>query len=181
MTPDELAEGYLRWRFESMKAEAPAAPSAAQLIERALPWWERSPERFRALVGRLGKIESGSDHNGSQSDRNSGAHAVPTLTVRGQEETEGFARVLDFKIRDGRLHFRFRAGPPLASGVSTIEATFISCSTPRALLFTPAFGSSEVGYIVYTELPPELARDWALLNETDRLPFRLILRSEHWS
>src|SRR5271170_2569014 len=118
MTSDKLAEEYLRWRFESMKAEAPAAPSAAQLIERALPWWERSPERFRALVGRLEKMQSGYDHNGGR--------PMPALIVQGEAETEGFARVLDFKIRDGMLHFRFQAEPSFASQASTFEVTFIS-------------------------------------------------------
>jgi hypothetical protein len=177
MTSDNLAKEYLRWRFESMKAEAPAAPSAAQLIERALPWWERSPEIFRALVGRLEKMRNGYDHNESQSDHGSGVHTVPALMVRGEAETEGFARVLDFKIRDGRLHFRFQAAPSFVSEISTFEVTFISYPASRALFFTPAFGSSEIGYIVYTQLPPELAGAWTLLNETDRLPFRLILRS----
>jgi hypothetical protein len=101
--------------------------------------------------------------------------------VRGETTTEDFARVLDFKIRDGGLHFRFKAASSIASEASSFEVTFISYPTSRALLFTPAFGSSEIGYIVYTELPPELAGDWALLNETDPLPFRLILRSGSWT
>jgi hypothetical protein len=180
MTSDKLAEEYLRWRFESMKAEAPAAPSAAQLIQRARPWWEKWPERFRALIGRLEKIQSGNDHNGGQSD-GSGVHTVPVLMVRGEEETEDFARVLDFKVHDGKLHFRFQVAPSLASGVSSFEATFISYPVSRALLFTPAFGSSEIGYIAYTELPPELAEAWTLLNETVPLPFRLILHSGPWA
>jgi hypothetical protein len=177
MTADKLAEEYLRWRFESMKADAPAAPSAAQLLERALPWWERNPERFRTLVGRLEKMQGGYDHKGDPPGHGSEGHATPALIVRGDAEVEGLARVLDFKIRDGRLHFRFQAEPSFASEASTFEVTFISCQTSRALLFTSAYGSSETGYIAYTELPSQLARDWALLNEKDRLPFRLILRS----
>ena len=120
MTSDKLAEEYLHWRFESMKEEAPTAPSAAQLIERALPWWERSPERFRALIGRLEKIQSGNDRKGGQSDNGSGVHAVPALMVRGEAETECFAHVLDFKIRDGRLHFRFQASPSGTQSASRV-------------------------------------------------------------
>jgi hypothetical protein len=177
MTADKLAEEYLRWRFESMKADAPAAPSAAQLLERALPWWERNPERFRTLVGRLEKMQGGYDHKGSPSGHDSENHATPALIVGGEAEVEGLARVLDFKIRDGRLHFRFHSEPSFASETSTLEVTFICYQTSRALLFTSAYGSSETGYIAYTELPSQLARDWALLNEKDRLPLRLILRS----
>lgn len=181
MTSDKLVQEYIRWRFKSMKAEAPAAPSAAQLIERALPWWETWPERFRAIIRHLEKIQSGNDHNGDQSDLGSGVHVVPALMVRGETETEGYARVLDFKIRDDKLHFRFQVAPSVASGASTFEVTFISYPALHALLFTPAFGSSETGYISYTELPPELAGAWTLLNETDPLPFRLILRSGPWA
>jgi hypothetical protein len=181
MTSDKLAEEYLRWRFESMKAEAPAAPSADQLIDRALPWWERSPEKFRALVGRLEKIQNGNDHNGGPSGHDSEGHTVPALIVRGDAGTEGLARVLDFKVSDGKLHFRFQLAPSLASGTSTFEVTIISHPGSLALLFTPAFGSNETGYIAYTELPPELAGAWTLLKETDRLPFRLILRSGPWA
>ena len=176
MTPDKIAEEYLRWRFQLMKAEAPAAPSAAQLIERALPWWERTPERYRALVGRLEKMQSGYDNNGGRSDHGSEGRAMPALIVRGDEGMECFARVLDFKVRDGKLHFRFKVASPFAPEGSTLEVTFISYPASRALLFAPAFGSSEIGYIVYTELPAELSVAWVSLDETAHLPFRLILR-----
>jgi len=175
MTSEKIAEEYLRWRFRLMKAEAPTAPSAAQLIERALPWWERNPERFRALVGRLEKMQSGNDHNAGLPDHGSEVHAMPVLIVRGDAEVEGFARVLDFKVCNGKLHFRFQVAPSFESGTSTLAVTFISHPASRALLLTPAFGSSEVGYIVYTDLLPENAGAWTLLDETDHLPFRLIL------
>jgi hypothetical protein len=175
MTPDKLAEEYFRWRLEQMKAEAPAAPSASQLIERALPWWEKFPERFRTLVGHMETIRTGHDHNGNHPNASSDGRTVPVLIVQGEAETKSFARILDFKILDGKLHFRFQLAPPLTPGASALEVTFISDTAARALFTSPAFGSGEIGYIVYTELQPELARDWALLKETDRLPFRLIL------
>jgi hypothetical protein len=181
MTTDKIAEEYLRWRFESMKAEAPAGPSAARIIERALPWWERWPERFRALAERLEKMPNRIGHNEGHSEHSLGAYSLPALIVRGDAETEGFVRVLDFKIRDGRLHFRFQAETSLASEDSAFEVTFISNPAARAVLLSPAFGSSEIGYIVYTELPPELAGAWSLLNERERLPFRLILCSGSWA
>ena len=106
---------------------------------------------------------------------------MPALMVRGEAETEGFARVLDFKIRDGILHFRFQVASSLASEASTFEVTFISYPASRALFFIPAYGSGKIGYIVCAELPPELARDWALLKETDVLPFRLILHTGPWA
>ncbi len=102
---------------------------------------------------------------------------MPALVVRREVETRSFARVLDFKICDAKLHFRFQLTTPLKPRESTFEVTFVSGTAARALFFTPAFGSENIGYIVYTELPTELARDWALLKETDLLPFRLILRS----
>jgi hypothetical protein len=106
---------------------------------------------------------------------------VPALIVRGEAETKSFARVLDFKIGDAKLHFRFQLTPALTPGDSSLEVTFISDKDARALFFTPAFGSGEIGYIVHTELPLELARDWAPLKETDFLPFRMILRSGPWA
>jgi hypothetical protein len=177
MTPDKLAEEYFRWRLEQMKAEAPAAPSAAELFERALPWWERWPERFRLLVGQLEAIRTDHDHNGDHPNPGPEGYAVPSLIVRGEAEIKGFARVLDFKILDAKLHFRFQLAPPLAPGDSSLEVTFISDMDARVLLFTQALGLGETGYIVCARLPPELVRDWALLKETDILPFRLILQS----
>jgi hypothetical protein len=175
MTPDKLAEEYLRWRLEQMKAEAPAAPAASQLIELALPWWERSPERFRSLVGRMETIRNGQDHNGDHTNSSPDSHEVPTLIVRGQSEIQSLARVLDFKIYDGKLHFRFKLEPPLTPVDSTLEVTFLSDAATRPLFFAPAFGSEEIGYIVYADILPELAREWASLKETERLPFRLII------
>jgi hypothetical protein len=181
MTPDKIAEEYFRWRLELMKVEAPAPPSAAQLIERARPWWERWPDRFHSLAGHLETKRTGHPHNGDQPNPGPDGIAVQALIVRGKEETKGFARVLDFKIHDAKLHFRFQLDPPFTPGASSLEVTFISDTAARALFFAQAFGSGEIGYIVYTELPPELARDWASLKETDPLPFRMILRSGPWA
>jgi hypothetical protein len=175
MTPDKIAEEYLRWRLEQMKAEAPAAPSASQLIERALPWWEKSPERFRSLLGHLETIPTGHDQNGDHPNSSLDGPAVPALIVRGEAEIQSLVRVPDFKIQDGKLHFRFQLAPSLTPVDSTLEVTFISDTAGRPLFFTPAFGSGEIGYIVYADLSPELAREWASLKETDRLPFRLII------
>jgi hypothetical protein len=176
MTPDKLAEEYFRWRLEQMKAEAPPAPSASQLIERALPWWERYPERFRSLVGQMETIRVGHDHNGDHPKSTPESFAVPALIVRGETETQSSARVLDFKILDGKLHFRFQLEPLLTPVDSTLEVTFISAAVLRPLFFTPAFGNMEIGYIVYADLSAELAREWASRREVDRLPFWLIIR-----
>jgi hypothetical protein len=176
MTPDKIAEEYLRWRLEQMKAEAPAAPSASQLIERALPWWEKSPERFRALVGQLETIRTGHGHNGNHPNSSPDGHAVPALLLREEVEIQSSARVLDFKIHDGKLHFRFQLEPPLAPVSSSMEVTFISDASTRPLFFAPAFGSEENGYIVYADLLPELVREWAPLDEANGLPLRLIIR-----
>ena len=176
MTPDKIAEEYLRWRLEQMKAEAPAAPGASQLIERALPWWEKSPEAFRSLVGRLETIRAGHDHNGDHPTSSPDGHALPVLVVQGEVEIQSLARVLDFKIHDGKLHFRFQLEPPVPPVSSSLEVTFISDASPRPLFFAPAFGSEENGYIVYADLLPELVREWAPLIEANGLPLRLIIR-----
>ena len=175
MTLDKLAEEYFRWRFEQMKTEAPAAPSAAELIKRALPWRERFPDRFRTLVSHFEMAGANHDDNGDHQASSLAVHAVPALIVRGKTETIRFAQVLDFKIHEGKLHFRFQLQPPFSPAVSALEVTIISDTASHPLVFALAYGSGEIGHIVYTDLPPELVQDWALLKETDHLPFRLIL------
>ena len=57
MNSNTPIEELLRWRLHQAEAEAPPAPPAARLLALARPWWEALPERFNALVERLGRIQ----------------------------------------------------------------------------------------------------------------------------
>jgi hypothetical protein len=165
MKPEKNVGELLRWRLEQARREAPPAPSVAQLLELARPWWEKCPEKFQSQVERLRRIQVGCDGDG-----------VPALIVREAEESEGLARVLEFTIRNDNLLFRFQMEPPLTLEESALELTFISDTVARPVLFALAIGLMEGEYLLDTALWPEIARDWAHLEKTDHLPFRLILR-----
>ena len=63
-------------------------------------------------------------------------------------------------------------------GQESFEATFVADESARPLLCAPAILSVESEYRIDAELPEELAQGWERLKVTDRLPFRLILRSD---
>ena len=47
----------LRWRYEQAKAEAAVAPGAVRLLSLAMPWRERSPQKFQSAVPQLDKVQ----------------------------------------------------------------------------------------------------------------------------
>ena len=179
---DETIIELLRWRLARAEADAPPAPRAARLLELARPWWETWPERFRELVGRLGQMQVAYGHAMSEPRRGRSGHAVPALIARGGggggDEHEASARVLYLAVRDGRLHLRIRldAGPEPAE--PTFEATFIAGEAAQPIFAARATLSVEHEYRVDAELPEEVAAEWARLKVTDRMPFRLILRTD---
>jgi len=177
MKPEKTVDELLHWRFSQARVEAPSAPSASQLLDRARPWWEKWPEMFQSKVKRLRRIQIGHDGPATDPSRSSDGNVVPTLIVCGAEESEGLVRVLEFNIRKDNLRFRFQIEPRLTLAESTLELTFISDTDARPLLFAPAIGLMESEYLLDAALLPEIARDWARLKKTDRLPFRFIFRS----
>jgi len=168
----------LRWRLSRAEAEAPPAPRAARLLELARPWWERWPERFQSLVERVGRIQIAYGHAMTEPGRGGSGYPVPAVIFRTAEELETSVRVLYFAMRDGRLRLRFELDAAIGRGRESFDVTFIADRAARPLLSARATLSMDSEYRVDAELSGELARDWALLKVTDRLPFRLILRSD---
>jgi len=60
----------------------------------------------------------------------------------------------------------------------SFEVTFVSDKSERPLLSAPAKMSLDSEYRIDSELSEELAHGWGQLKVTDRMPFRLILRSD---
>ena len=170
-------EELLRWRLEQAEAEAPPAPRAARLLEAVRPWWEVWPERFQALAERLGRMQLAYGHAAERSPVRA-SHPVPTLIVRAQKEVEVSARVLYFTAREGRLRLRFQLEGSPEPPLKAYEAALISTASMRPVLAATATLSVESEYRIDASLPDELAQSWEALRVTDRMPFRLILRSE---
>ena len=167
----------LRWRLEHAKSEAPLAPPASRLLDLSLPWWERQPEKFQLLMAQLEKIPPLDGRRSSKSSRSHRPQLVPALFVRGSEKFANSVSVQYFRVRDGRFRLRFKLDTALMPAEPTLQATFISVTGGRPLLCVTATVLASGGYSVDMELPPELAQDWEQVKVTDRMPFRLILRS----
>jgi hypothetical protein len=171
-------EELLRWRVAKAEDEAPPAPRAARLLEMARPCWETWLERFQSLVERLGGIQVAYGHAMAEPRQSHIGHPVPALIVRAAEELETSVRVLYLNVRDGRLRLRFQVDAAIAQAQESFEVTFVSDNPERPLLSAAAILSLEGEYRVDTELVEELSHGWAQLKVTDRMPFRLILRSD---
>jgi len=178
MSNEISIEQLLRWRAARAEAEAPSAPRAARLLELARPWWESWPERFQLLVERLGTIQIAYGHAAEPVEARRSGYPVPTLIVRRAEELETSVCVLYLGVRDGRLRLRFQLEKAITHTPDTLEATFVANGFTRPLFSAPAVLSVDSEYRIDCELPEKLARDWKELKVTDRMPFRLILRSD---
>jgi hypothetical protein len=171
-------EQLLRWRLARAEAEAPRAPRAADLLELARPWWETWPERFHSLVELVGRIQFVYGHAMTEKSQSRVGYPVPAVVAREGEELAAFARVLYFNVRDGRVRLRFQLDGGPGHAPETFEVTFVAEHEGRPLVSAPATLSVESEYRLDAELSEELARDWEDLKVTDRMPFRLILRTE---
>jgi hypothetical protein len=170
-------EQLLRWRLAQAEAEAPPAPRATRLLERARPWWETWPEQFQAVVERLGRIQIAYGHAMAEPLPRRTGHPVPVLVAVGSEESEGSAHVLYLSVRDGQLRLRFQLEVSSPPPESSYDVTFVSEPEAQPLFSARACRSVESEYRLDTELPAEVATRWARLKVTDRMPFRLILRA----
>ena len=170
-------EQLLRWRLAQAEAEAPPAPRAARLLELARPWWETWPAQFQALVERLGGIQINCGHAMAEPNQSRMGHPVPVIIVSGAEESEALARVLYLSFRDGRLHLRFQLETPSAPVDAPYEVTIVSDADAKPVFSARAGLSRDSGYRLDAELATEVAVRWERLKVTDRMPFRLILRS----
>jgi hypothetical protein len=171
-------EQLLRWRLSRAEAEAPPAPRAARLLALARPWWETWPEQFRSMVERLGKIQIAYGHAMAEPRPSRGGHPVPALIIRTREELETSVRVLYLNVRAGRLRLRFQVDAPLGQEQNSLDVTFVCNTSQRPVVSARASLSVDNEYRIDVELPEELARNWEPLKVTDRMPFRLILRTE---
>jgi hypothetical protein len=170
-------EELLRWRASRAEAEAPPAPCAARLLEMARPWWEIWPERFQLFVEHLGRIQLIYGHAMAEPRQSHTGHPVPALIIRAVEELETSVRVLYLNVRDGRLRLCFQLDAATAPAQESFEVTFVADQSTRPLLTASAILSVDSEYRIDTELSEELAPGWEQLKVTDRMPFRLILRS----
>jgi hypothetical protein len=177
MNPRPTVEQLLRWRLARAEAEAPPAPRAARLLERARPWWETWPELFADLAARLSQMEVSYGHAMADARRAPSEHLVPALIVHSATEIEASARILYFCVRNGQLHLRFQLGSTNDSSEPTYDATFVSRVTSQPLFSGLAERSANCEYSLAQTLSEELAAKWAALKVTDPMPFRLILRS----
>ena len=168
-------EQLLRWRLAKAEAEAPPAPRAARLLELARPWWETWPERFQALVQRLGQLEITYGHAMAESRRAKGEYLVPALIFRNAEEMETTARLLYFNVRDHQMRLRFQLSATPECPEKTYEVTFV-CRESSKAFSAPAALSMGSEYSLAASIPEDLAVRWERLKVTDEMPFRLILR-----
>jgi hypothetical protein len=104
-------------------------------------------------------------------------YPVTALVDHAGEELETFARVLYLSLRDRRLCFRFHLNANFQPAVESFEATFISEDKMAPVLSASAARSVDNEYRVDLQVSEELAREWGNLKVTDRMPFRLLLRS----
>jgi len=178
MKQELTVEQLLRWRLARAEAEAPPAPRGACLLKFARPWWETRPEWFELLAERVGRIETAYGYAMAGPNRNRSGHPVAALIVRAGEESETVACVLYFNVREGRLRLRFQLDALPGQAQETFDVTFVNDKDARPLLSAQAALSVDSEYRLDVEISEELARDWEPLKVTDRMPFRLILRTE---
>jgi len=170
-------EKLLRWRFETARAEAPPAPPAASLLAFARPWWETSPERFQLAIQRLGSIQIAHAHPTSKSPQSRIRGRVPTLLVRTAEEIETSVCILSMSLSEGRMQLSFQCETRPEPDEQMFEATLVSEATAKPLFCALTDKSLDNEYRLSAKLSDDLAKEWERLKLTDRMPFRLILRS----
>jgi hypothetical protein len=177
MPRERSIEQLLRWRLALAEADAPPPPRAATLLALARPWWERWPERFRAQAERLRAmpLAYGYAMAGSPAPPGHAGYPVPVLIAHASD-TEAYARVLYFVVRDGRLRLRFALDGTPGAREPAFDAAFVGDASEQPLCVARAEQAQNGEYRVDVELPPDVAGSWASLKVTDRMPFRLILR-----
>ena len=170
-----LAE-LLHWRLAQAEAQAPPPPRAAELLALVRPWWEKWPEQFQMFVERLGKMQIAYGHAMAEPGPSRVVHPISTLILQRVEQLETSARVLYIEVREGRLRLRFQLDAAPAPDQNMFEVTFICDADAKPLLAAEAARSVHTEYRLEAELPDDVARKWASLRVTDRMPFRFILR-----
>ncbi len=170
-------EKLLRWRFNKARAEAPPAPCPARLLAFARPWWEASPEQFQSAIRRLRSIEIARVRPVSKPLQSPTRSRVPALIVRIEEEIETSVRMLSMGLSEGRLQLSFQCETAVEPDEQMLEATFVSEATWKPLFCALAVKSSDDEYRLRAKLSHDVAKECGQLIVTDRISFRLILRS----
>jgi len=171
-------EELLRWRLARAESEAPRAPCAADLLESIRPWWDTWPEKFQAAVRQLTSIRVGLGHAMAEPRLGRVGLPIAVLVIGATESSETTAKALYFSIRDDKLRFRFQLDLPVEQASPDYEVSFVSDRTSEPLFVAEASSSVETEYCIEVALPVALAREWESLKVTDRMPFRLILRTD---
>lgn len=168
-------ERLLAWRVAQAETDAPPAPRAARLLELSRAWWERWPESFDRLVAQLGNIRVNYGHAMVAEPRGRG-YPVPAVVARTNVEIGSLAEILYFNVASSRLRLRFQVQPVLDPAEPRLEVTFVAVDEPRALFVATAVLAPSDEYRVDAEIPEAVARAWAEIKVTDRMPFRFVLR-----
>jgi hypothetical protein len=174
-TPEISIERLLRQRLAKAEAEAPRPPRARELLDLVRPWWEVWPERFREQAAKLAQIQVEYAYAMDRAGAGRGGHPVPVLIAHA-EELETFARVLYFAVTDATLRMRFQLDSLPGRAEPEFDVTLVSEPESQPILTAHATESVTNEYRLDADVPAELARRWAELKVTDRMPFRLILR-----
>jgi hypothetical protein len=167
-------EQVLAWRLAQAEADAPPAPRAARLLEMSRTWWERWPETFDRLIAQLGNVRANFGHAMVAEPRSRG-YPVPTVVARTNVEISSLAEILYFNVNGSRIRLRFQVLPALAPAAPRLEITFVAVDQPSPLFVAPAVLAPGGEYRVDAEMPGALARAWAEIKVTDRMPFRFVL------
>lgn len=167
-------EELLRWRLDQAAADVPP-PRGAELLARALPWWEISPERFRALTRRLARMPVAYGYARAPGSAQPGGYPVPALITHA-DDVETYARVLYFVVVGNRLRLRFMLDGASDALAGTLETTFVSDADDSPLFASTALRVARGEYRLEMELPEHIVHGWSRLRVTDRMPFRFVLR-----
>ncbi|MCX6954443.1 MAG: hypothetical protein NTV51_20005 [Verrucomicrobia bacterium] len=178
MKTESSLERLIGWRAAEAEADAPPAPRAGRLLEHARPWWQRQPERLRALASALEGMHARFGHAMEPEGGRGGSHPVPAVIARTNVETNSLADILYLNLRGRTLRLRFLLRAPSASAEPAMEVTFVAPDGPQALFAAVATQTPAGEYRLELELPDAVAQAWAHLRVTDRMPFRFILRPD---
>ena len=166
----------LRWRLVRAGEAAPPAPRGNQLLAMNRPWWEVLPAQFRALAERVSRIQVAYGHAMSEPARSPAGYPVPTVVLDQGEEIETTVRILYLRASGGRLRLRFElSGVNLAS--KALEATLVAGEPSQPILSAAAQPSVDHEFSLDAPLPASIGTTWEGIKVTDRMPFRLILRT----
>ncbi|HEY0944573.1 MAG TPA: hypothetical protein VGD81_04870 [Opitutaceae bacterium] len=178
MNSEFQIEHLLRWTEARAQAGAPPPPSAARLLALTEPWWRRWPESFRSALAQLETQQVQFGHAAHSASSQNPGYPVPAVIQRTNVEIKALVDITYFHLPGNTLRLRFRLHDWPEPADQRIDVTFVEAGDARALFGASAVLSPAGEYRVEVEVPPAIAREWAGIRTTDRMPFRFILRPE---